>query len=213
MRRLSCCRLPLLQSSQAIYSAASVTSLPAIAAELLGDLQSHVIARHRCKALGRFAMWHPSHGYPPSLQSSQAICNAMSLLAIVIEFWAIYSVVSSLAIAIELLGDLQRHSSRWRHQCPSMSFCPRAFIHRLSFIAICSLPFILIDALYSSNCMYYVHVYLIPYSSNHIQCFVFFYKILGHGKTPCPQMMRTNTTQLELSISYGATYSHLSQFL
>jgi len=39
------------------------------------------------------------------------------------------------------------------------------------------------------------------------------YKILGHGTTPCPQMMKALPLSQSQGINYEVTHDHLSRFL
>jgi hypothetical protein len=61
---------------------------------------------------------------------------------------------------------------------------------------VCPLPFVFIEALYSS-----------------ITGVLYWYKILGHGTTPCPRMMRAILLNQSPSINCEVTHNPSSRFL
>jgi len=100
---------------------------------------------------------------------------------------------------VTVLSDVHPRSI-WH---PSSSICLVSSIHRRPFIDIHS-PFIPIDTPYSSNC---------TLCYNFVASALYCYKILGHGTTPCPWMMRALLLSQSPSMSYEVTPHPLNQFL
>jgi hypothetical protein len=88
------------------------------------------------------------------------------------------------------------------HQCPSI----RSVLSIWPFPStnIRSSPFIPIDTPYSSNDML---------CWNFVSSALYYYKILEHGTTPCPRMMRALSLSQNQGINYEVTHNHLSRFL
>jgi hypothetical protein len=91
---------------------------------------------------------------------------------------------------------------------PSVKFCPSNFVCPLTSVYL--LPFIPIDTLYVSNRMYIRIQYRI---FQIVSSVLYWYKILGHGTTPCLWMMRTLLLSQSQGISYEVAQYHLSWFL
>ncbi len=81
------------------------------------------------------------------------------------------------------------HPSTSIHRRPFMDFRPLTSVHWLSSTDIC--PLTSIHRLSSTD----IHSSLFIPVNNHIlqtlSSALYFYKILGHGATPCPRMMKT----------------------
>ncbi len=94
------------------------------------------------------------------------------------------------------------HPRSIRH--PSTSVCLVPFVRPFPSIDVRPLPFIPMDAPYFSNLML---------CQNFVASALYCYKILGHGITPCPRMMRALPLNQSQGISYKITHNHLSRFL
>ncbi len=90
------------------------------------------------------------------------------------------------------------------HKRPSTDVHPPMFVHKRPSIDVRPLPFIPVDIIYYSNCML---------CWNFVTNVLYYYKILGHGTTPCRQMMKALPLNQSQGINYEITHNHLSRFL
>ncbi len=138
-------RLPSLQNSQMLCNAMVVVSLFAITAKLTDALQRHghrVAIHHHCRACGRMSLYNVVViRHHCRAHGCRSLCNVMAV--------ALSFVVRPIIIAFHPLTSI--------HRCPSTDVHPPSFI--------------LVNVSYSSNCLYYVYTYFIPYSSNYMYVF------------------------------------------
>ncbi len=137
----------------------------------------------------RFAT--PCH-HSPSLQNFRAICNATSVVAFIASSTLVHG-----------LPSMDSHPQTSIHGCSSTDFHPPTSVQH------CSSPSM--RCIFQIVCTTYIRIqyHILQTISNALN----FYKILGHGTTPCPQMIKALSLSQSQGISYKATHNHLSQFL
>jgi len=101
------------------------------------------------------------------------------------------------------LTSIYPRPSTFIHRLPSINVCPSMSVRRCSSLSMRHILQII--------CTMYIRIkYRILQI---ISSALYFYKILGHGTTPCPQMMRALLLNQSQSINYEVTHNHLKWFL